>query len=60
MTLKSYIVQTPGVNFTNIFDAKAEQLLRRSFLVLLKANTIGKNCNKMCWQVEKAVAKNIL
>jgi hypothetical protein len=31
------------VNFTNIFVGKAEQLLRRLFLMLLMATAFGKN-----------------
>ncbi len=34
-----------GVNFTNIFGAKAEQLLQ-----IFYGNSIGENCAKMwCW-----------
>jgi hypothetical protein len=36
----------PGVDFTNIFGTKTEQLLRRYFFMLLRATTIGKNVPK--------------
>jgi hypothetical protein len=35
-----------GVNFTNIFDANAEQLLRRAVSMLLTATTFGNNVPK--------------
>jgi hypothetical protein len=47
--------QATGVNFTNIFYTKAEQLLRRKFLMHLPATAFGKNAPKMVL-LAKAVA----
>jgi hypothetical protein len=43
---KQELASFPGVDFTNIFGTKAEQLLRRYFFMLLRATTIGKNVPK--------------
>jgi hypothetical protein len=39
--VKSFITLAPGVNFTNIFGAKEEELLRRKFSRLLMATAFS-------------------
>jgi hypothetical protein len=49
-----------GVDFTNNFGAKAEQLLRKEFLILSEATAFGKNAPKCGAQCKSCSVKLML